>query len=125
MLEAELFFSCFFLWHLESSKCRKEDMKCITELPQECVSHILKLTSPLVPARSALISAEFRSAANSDTVSNSFLPPDYEEMLSKLETPLVFSSKKDLYFQFCKGPLPIGENRLLSFHSILFMHSFN
>ncbi|WJZ87490.1 hypothetical protein VitviT2T_006864 [Vitis vinifera] len=87
-----------------------EGVKCITELPEECMSHILSLTSPRDAARSAVLSSEFRSAANSDVVWGSFLPSGFEEIISKLESPLVFSSKKDLYLHFCNGPFLLKDN---------------
>ncbi|RVW38726.1 F-box protein PP2-B10 [Vitis vinifera] len=87
-----------------------EGIKCITELPEECMSHILSLTSPRDAARSAVLSSEFRSAANSDIVWGSFLPSGFEEIISKLESPLVFSSKKDLYLHFCNGPFLLKDN---------------
>lgn len=97
-------------WVLKSSKCEMEGIKCITELPEECMSHILSLTSPRDAARSAVLSSEFRSAANSDIVWGSFLPSGFEEIISKLESPLVFSSKKDLYLHFCNGPFLLKDN---------------
>ncbi|KAL6313020.1 hypothetical protein AAG906_037841 [Vitis piasezkii] len=73
-----------------------EGIKCITELPEECMSHILSLTSPRI--------CQFRCCVGL------ILPSGFEEIISKLESPLVFSSKKDLYLHFCNGPFLLKDN---------------
>ena len=79
----------------------------ILALPNDCISHILSLTSPGDLCRCALVSTEFCSAAQSDVVWNQFLPSCLEEILSGS----VFDSKKDLYFQLRgAGILVDGDN---------------
>ncbi|RVW97868.1 putative F-box protein PP2-B12 [Vitis vinifera] len=58
--------------------------------------------------RSELVSTTVRHAGDSDSVWEKFLPPDYQEILSRLVSPLVFASKKELYSKLCR-PLLIDE----------------
>ncbi|KDP38872.1 hypothetical protein JCGZ_05029 [Jatropha curcas] len=74
-------------------------------LPEGCVSKILSFTSPLDVCRSSLVSSDFRSAMDSDAVWERFLPVDYHDILSRLVTPLKFSSKKELYLRLCEPVL--------------------
>ncbi|KAL6324285.1 hypothetical protein AAG906_006560 [Vitis piasezkii] len=77
-------------------------------LPQDCISHILSCTSPRDACRSELVSTTVRHAGDSDSVWEKFLPSDYQEILSRLVSPLVFASKKELYSKLCR-PLLIDE----------------
>ncbi|PON72907.1 Phloem protein [Trema orientale] len=81
----------------------------ILDLPEDCISHILSLTSPGDVCRCATVSTKFRRAAQSDVVWNQFLPSCLEEILSGS----VFASKKDLYFQLCGSGILIdgGNNK--------------
>ncbi|WKA02756.1 hypothetical protein VitviT2T_020910 [Vitis vinifera] len=79
-------------------------------LPQDCISHILSCTSPRDACRSGLVSTTVRHAGDSDSVWEKFLPSDYQEILSRLVSPLVFASKKELYSKLCR-PLLIDEGR--------------
>lgn len=74
-------------------------------LPEDCISLVLSLTSPQDACRLSLVSPEFRSAAKSDVVWIRFLPSDYEDIISRSVSPVIFSSKKDLYFRLCESPL--------------------
>jgi len=81
----------------------------ISELPECCIAHVLSLTSPRDSCRAALVSAAFRSAAESDTVWARFLPPDHRQILSMaVHPPPAFSSKKELYFRLCDSILIDG-----------------
>ncbi|XP_042501121.1 F-box protein PP2-B10-like [Macadamia integrifolia] len=80
-------------------------------LPEGCISNIISLTSPRDACRSSVISSFFRSAADSDSVWERFLPSDYQQILSSSSvspSPMsVFSSKKELYLHLCHDPLLI------------------
>ncbi|XP_021898946.1 F-box protein PP2-B15-like [Carica papaya] len=77
-------------------------------LPEGCIATILSFTTPRDACRSAMASEVFRSAAESDIVWERFLPPDCNELLSRLVTPLEFSSKKELFLQLCNSVLIDG-----------------
>ncbi|XP_052205619.1 F-box protein VBF-like [Diospyros lotus] len=82
-------------------------------LPEDCVSTILSLTSPPDASRSALVSAAFRSAADSDVVWERFLPPDYRKIVAASVTPMEFSSKKELFFRLCNPAFIDGGNKMV------------
>ncbi|XP_057962748.1 F-box protein PP2-B15-like [Malania oleifera] len=87
----------------------------VSMLPKDCISAILSLTSPADASRSAMVSAAFRSAADSDLVWDKFLPSDYRQILSRYftTTPLKFSSKRELYSLLCHpNPIDAG-NKIL------------
>ena len=90
-------------------------------LPEDCLSTILSFTSPEDAFRSSLVSATFRSAIDSDTVWERFLPPDYPEIVLSSVTPLKFSSKKELFQCLCDPVLIDGGNKV-SF--VVFAESF-
>ncbi|WCJ18299.1 F-box protein PP2-B15 [Euphorbia peplus] len=75
-------------------------------LPESCVSSILSLTSPLDACRLSSVSSTFRSAMESDTVWDRFLPSNYVDTLPRLDTPFTFSSKRELFLHLC-NPLLI------------------
>lgn len=77
----------------------------ITELPEGCITHILSLTSPSDACKSMAVSLTFQSAAQSDALWERFLPSNYEDIISKSVDPLVFTTKKDLYFRLCQSPI--------------------
>ncbi|XP_043722227.1 F-box protein At2g02240-like [Telopea speciosissima] len=79
-------------------------------LPEGCISNILSLTSPTDACRSSVVSSVFRSAANSDSVWEKFLPSDIHQILSSSVSPSSlpnFSSKKELFLHLCDNPLLI------------------
>ncbi|KAG4913888.1 hypothetical protein JHK82_054473 [Glycine max] len=82
----------------------------IESLPHDCVSEILSHTSPLVACIVSLVSPSLCSCANSDTVWRSFLPSDYEDIVSRAVNPftLSFSSYKQLFYSLCH-PLLIDQ----------------
>ncbi|ONK63861.1 uncharacterized protein A4U43_C07F19690 [Asparagus officinalis] len=85
-----------------------------SKVPEACISHVLSLTSPRDSCRSAAVSASFRSAVDSDTVWERFLPEDYEEILDRAAETVEFGSKRDLYFRLCDPILVDGGK--MSFH---------
>ncbi|CAN4104559.1 unnamed protein product [Withania somnifera] len=74
-------------------------------LPEGCLSEILSFTSPVDTARVSASSKGFKSAAESDVVWEKFLPSDYQNIVSKSNHLLSFSSKKELYFSLCDSPI--------------------
>jgi hypothetical protein len=81
-------------------------------LPQDCFVHIMSMTSPQDVCRSSVVSSLIRSMADSDTVWEKFLPSNYEEILSRLVSPLVYSSKKELFFRLSKPQLIDGGKKV-------------
>lgn len=81
-------------------------------LPQDCFVHILSLTSPQDACRSALVSSLIRSMADSDAVWETLLPSNYEEILCRLVSPLVYSSKKELFARLSKPQLIDGGKKV-------------
>nr|GMD05814.1 F-box protein PP2-B15-like [Ipomoea batatas] len=76
-------------------------MKNLEMLPEDCLYTILSLTSPLDAFRLSSVSSSLRSAADSDSVWDGFLPPDYKEIVAKSVAAAEFSSKKDLFVRLC------------------------
>lgn len=90
----------------------------LTELPEGCVAKILSETSPADACRLSCISSTFRSAAASDCVWDSFLPSDYQTILSGSCTDgqadsssPTFSSKKHLFFYLAHNPVLVDEGK--------------
>ncbi|GFQ01477.1 F-box protein pp2-b15 [Phtheirospermum japonicum] len=84
-------------------------------LPEECLSHVISLTSPRDACCSSIVSGVFREAADSDLTWDKFLPSDYREIISRSASPLDFSSKKELFTKLCSTPLLIdGGNKTFS-----------
>ncbi|KAK9161624.1 hypothetical protein Syun_007965 [Stephania yunnanensis] len=87
-------------------------MECnINYLPEDLIAHALSLTAPLDACKFAATSSTFRSAAESDTVWERFLPSDYRDVLQRSVSPVVFSSKKELYFQLSDTPILVDGSR--------------
>lgn len=82
-------------------------------LPEDVVSAILSLTSPLDVCAFSLVSSTFRSAAEFDVIWERFLPSDYQQLLSRLDLPLKFSTKKELFFHLCNSALIDGGRKVL------------
>ncbi|MCD7456582.1 hypothetical protein HAX54_032301 [Datura stramonium] len=80
-------------------------MNPFTVLPEDCISEIISLTTPADAIRSSIISRGFKSAAESDIVWNQFLPSDHQHIVSRSVSPVIFDSKKDLYFRLCESPI--------------------
>ncbi|XP_059439688.1 F-box protein PP2-B15-like [Corylus avellana] len=84
-------------------------------LPQDCFEHIMSLTSsPQDVCRLSLVSLPVRSMADSDSVWERLLPSNYEEILSRLVSPLLYSSKKELFSRLCKPQLIDGGRKVFS-----------
>ena len=84
----------------------------IEMLPEDSVSTILANTCPLDACRSSMVSSTFRSAAASDVVWDRFLPADYEDVVSRLLTPLTFTTKKELFLLLCNPVLIDGGRKV-------------
>ena len=85
-----------------------------SSLPEGSVVEILKRTTPRDACRLSTLASVFRSAAESDAVWKSFLPPDYKEIVdrsSESSSQRHFSSKKELFFSLCDSPLLIDGGR--------------
>lgn len=82
----------------------------VYNLPEGCIANILSLTSPRDACRLSVVATIFRSAAESDAVWDSFLPPDYCDIISRSSGGLdsiVFVSKKQLFLHLCDHPFLI------------------
>ncbi|PIN01476.1 hypothetical protein CDL12_26010 [Handroanthus impetiginosus] len=86
------------------------------KLPEDCIANVLSLTSPKDACRLSAVSPKFRSAWQSNTVWDRFLPSDYHEIISSVvggpDSFLdQFRSKKDLYLHLCDRPVLIDDGR--------------
>ncbi|GFP96504.1 F-box protein pp2-b15 [Phtheirospermum japonicum] len=81
-------------------------------LPEECLSHIVSLTSPGDACRAAAVSASLRDAADSDLAWENLLPSDYHEIVSRSVSPLEFSSNKDLFRRLSTTPLLVDGGKM-------------
>ncbi|KAH9670968.1 F-box protein [Citrus sinensis] len=84
-------------------------------LPEGCIANAISFTTPRDACRLSSVSTIFKSAAESDAVWESFLPPDYSTLLSSSSSSssssLRSSSKKELYFSLCHNPILIDEGK--------------
>ncbi|GMY21955.1 F-box protein PP2-B15-like [Fagus crenata] len=80
----------------------------IDMLPEDCVCTIPSFTSPTDTFRSSMVSSTFRSAAESDFVWERFLPADYKDVVSRLDTPLTYTAMKELFHCLCNPVLIYG-----------------
>ncbi|XP_024007468.1 LOW QUALITY PROTEIN: F-box protein At2g02240 [Eutrema salsugineum] len=78
------------------------------DIPEDCVSYIVSLTSPRDACVVASVSKTFRLTVESDSVWEKFLPPEYSSLILGLQ---VFSSKKVLYFVLCDEPILIEDGQ--------------
>ncbi|KAI8005127.1 putative F-box protein PP2-B12 [Camellia lanceoleosa] len=58
-------------------------MDYLSSLPEDCKSEILTLTTPRDACRSSAILRRLKSATDSDTVWERFLPSDYRQIISR------------------------------------------
>ncbi|KAL6142569.1 hypothetical protein ACLB2K_060848 [Fragaria x ananassa] len=86
----------------------------LEDLPQDCFQLILSLTSPRDACRSSLVSFSIRAMADSDSVWEIFLPEDCSEIMSRLVTPIPYSSNKDLFIKLCDPNLIDGGKKMFS-----------
>ncbi|CAI9117842.1 OLC1v1019327C1 [Oldenlandia corymbosa var. corymbosa] len=81
-----------------------------SSLPEGCISNIISLTTPKDACRASTVSRVFKSASESDTVWERFLPYDYKQIISKpVGPPLSYATKKDLFFNLCHSPMIIND----------------
>ncbi|XP_004230266.1 F-box protein PP2-B15 [Solanum lycopersicum] len=78
------------------------------ELPEDCISSILSLTSPKDTISFSLVSSFLRLVAASDFVWQTLLPSDYNKIIDKSVIPLNYSSKKELFIRLCNSILIDG-----------------
>ncbi|KAF5206359.1 F-box protein pp2-b15 [Thalictrum thalictroides] len=83
-------------------------------LPEDCISTILSFTTPQDTCRSLSVSSLFHIAADSDVVWDKFLPSNYQYIISQSVSPIVFSSKKHLFFQLQNPTFIDHGNKMLS-----------
>ncbi|XP_050380296.1 F-box protein PP2-B15-like [Argentina anserina] len=86
----------------------------LEDLPQDCLKQILSLTSPGDACRSSLVSLSIRAMTDSDTVWKKFLPSECSDILSRLVTPIPYSSNKDLFIRLCNPTLIDGGTKMFS-----------
>ncbi|WJX85356.1 hypothetical protein P8452_67818 [Trifolium repens] len=81
----------------------------ILSLPEDCVSTILSHTSPQDVCRFSLVSTTFVSVSNSNLVWKTFLPSDYQDIVSRAvnQFSLKFISSYKQLFRFLCRPLLI------------------
>ncbi|KAF3454555.1 hypothetical protein FNV43_RR05003 [Rhamnella rubrinervis] len=89
-------------------------MMNLEALPEDCFARILSLTSPQDACRLSLVSSMVHSMADLDSVWEVFLPTDYKAIMSRLVTPVVFSSNKDLFMRLCTPRLIDGGRKIFS-----------
>lgn len=58
------------------------DIAAVDQLPVECISHIISLTTPRDACISSTVCPIFKSAADLDSVWEKFLPSDYNQIIS-------------------------------------------
>jgi hypothetical protein len=88
----------------------------ILSLPEDCVSTILSHTSPQDVCRFSLVSTTFVSVSNSNLVWKTFLPSDYQDIVSRAvnQFSLKFiSSYKQLFRFLCRPLLIDGGNKVV------------
>ncbi|PSS26509.1 F-box protein like [Actinidia chinensis var. chinensis] len=79
-------------------------------LPEDCMAHILSFSSPRDACQLSLLSSAVKAAAEYDVVWEKFLPSDYQDILSRLASPLVFKSKKELFLRL-SNPILVDKGK--------------
>ncbi|PON94856.1 Phloem protein [Trema orientale] len=79
-----------------------------SSLPEDLISLILSKTSTRDACRLSVVSSQFRSAASSDLVWESFLPSHYTKIISRCNKH--FASKKDIYISLFRGIVHIDHD---------------
>jgi hypothetical protein len=94
---------------------QQEDSVEFHDLPEGCIENVLSFTTPRDVARLSLVSSTFRSAAESDSVWDKFLPFDYRSIISQcdeeIDNSLSVLSKKDLYLYLTQKPILIDDGK--------------
>ncbi|XP_015962366.2 putative F-box protein PP2-B2 [Arachis duranensis] len=80
------------------------------DLPEGCIANVVSLTIPRDACSLALVSSTFRSAAESDSVWDRFLPSDYNDIVSQ-STSFSCRSKKQLYLSLCENPILVDDGK--------------
>ncbi|XP_034684118.1 F-box protein PP2-B10-like [Vitis riparia] len=99
---------------MESKSPESDARTVFSALPEGAIVDILKLTTPRDACRLSAVASVFSSAAESDSLWESFLPPDYLEIVSRSSESSSrrdFSTKKELFFSLCDSPLLIDGGR--------------
>lgn len=94
-------------------------MDRFARLPEGCMAEILSLTSPIDSIRASAVSKGFKSAVDSDTIWERFLPSDIQDIISTSKSPEVYS-KKDLYFALSDSYLLLDGGKMV-IHSFLYV----
>lgn len=95
-----------------SSKLKVNMENFFESLPEGFVAEALALTSPRDASRLSTVNSVFRSAAQWDSVWESFTPPEY---LPEMEDGGAFRSKKEVYLRLCDHPVIIDEGSKVYF----------
>uniref|UniRef100_A0A803L919 F-box domain-containing protein n=1 Tax=Chenopodium quinoa TaxID=63459 RepID=A0A803L919_CHEQI len=90
------------------------------DLPEECLSQILSLTTPTDVIRSSAVSKQFLAASESDLAWEKFIPLNCDHFIDDQSfTQLVHGqrqqqeqivSKKELYFRLCRSPILLNND---------------
>ncbi|EEF48347.1 putative F-box protein PP2-B12 [Ricinus communis] len=86
----------------------------IQELPEGCIADIFSFTTPRDACNLSTVSSKFKNASLSDTVWESFLPQDYNSIISQSSHPSLLSScssKKHLFLSLCQKPIIIDNGK--------------
>ncbi|XP_054781975.1 putative F-box protein PP2-B12 [Prosopis cineraria] len=84
-------------------------------LPVDCISNIISLTSPKDACRTCSVASVFRTAEDSDTVWERFLPGHYEDMIARSSSQSFFTSsltKKQIFFHLCDHPVLLNDGKM-------------
>ncbi|XP_038878695.1 F-box protein PP2-B10-like [Benincasa hispida] len=81
-------------------------------LPQDCIAHVLSFASAREACRLSTVSEMMHLIADSDVVWEKFLPFDCKEILLRLDSSVVYDTKKDLYFKLCCPHLIDGGKKI-------------
>ncbi|KAF3341152.1 putative F-box protein PP2-B12 [Carex littledalei] len=84
----------------------------INSLPEDCLCRVISLTSPRDAYNFSLASTRFRSVVDFDTMWKAFLPSNYAVILSRTVDPVMFTSKKDLFFKLSESHVLIDEGTM-------------
>ncbi|XP_047317028.1 F-box protein PP2-B11-like [Impatiens glandulifera] len=84
-------------------------MDLLNKLPENCIAKVISLTSPEDACRISVMGSIFRSAADSDSVWEAFMPSGYRDIIARAAAapPTSFSSTRDLFFHLADKPLII------------------
>ncbi|XP_023637633.1 putative F-box protein PP2-B12 isoform X2 [Capsella rubella] len=78
------------------------------DLPEECIAVMISFTSPYDACRISTVSRLLRTAADSNTAWERFLPSDSRMYM---DHSLSTFSNKQLFFRLCESPLLIDDGR--------------